>query len=106
MKWPFIDDSLLDYIIKLRSKIYWRRSVMFGVMNHLNVSVCEDAEDAVEQGFIYHGETYAPIEIEKVVVVKNGTANGHSTVDFVLCDEKGNKFVVMVTGNLLKMLPL
>lgn len=76
----------------------------FGVMNRLDVVMCEDAEDAVSKGFKYDHPIKA-VEIEKVVVVLNGTESGRTTVDLLLHDQDGNQFVVMVTGNLLKSIP-
>jgi len=78
---------------------------MFGMMNHLSVHICEDANDASEKGHVYTQPQYQSVEIEKVVVVRQGTVEGNSTVDLVLHDGKGNKFVVMLTGNLLKSIP-
>lgn len=77
---------------------------MFGVMNHLNIVVCKDAEEATEKGFHYRDPVKA-VEIEKVVVVQQGTVGGNSTVDIILRDKDGNQFVTMVTGNLLKSIP-
>ena len=77
----------------------------FGVMNTLDVTVCEDGEDAASKGFVYTDGDYKAVEIDKVVVVRNGTVEGNSTVDLVLKDADGNKFVVMVTGFLLKSIP-
>jgi hypothetical protein len=79
---------------------------MFGIMQHLNVTVCDDATDAANKGFVYKRPDYKPVNITKVVVVRDGTLMGNSTVDLVMEDEHGNKFVVMVTGRLLKSLPL
>ena len=76
----------------------------FGMMQHLNIHICEDANDAIQKGHIYREGTKA-IEIDKVVVVRKGTEGGNSTVDLVLKDQEGNTFVVMVTGNLLKSIP-
>ena len=76
----------------------------FGVMNHLEIHVCKDANEAVEKGHIYRGPIKA-VEIDKVVVVQSGTVEGNSTVDLVLKDKEGNKYVVMVTGRLLKSIP-
>lgn len=77
---------------------------IFGVMSHLGVVVCEDVDDAIAQGYIYRSPIVG-VEIEKVVVVKNGTDEGNSTVDFLMRDEHGNQYVVMVTGTLLKSIP-
>jgi hypothetical protein len=79
---------------------------MFGVMQQLNVVVCKDAESAVAAGFDYKNKNIDPVEIKHVVVVQDGTQDGHPTVDFVLKDRDGNEYVVMVTGRLLKALPL
>lgn len=77
---------------------------MFGVMNSLDVVICEDADDAIAKGYDY-GPDFNRIEIQKVVVVKNGTAAGKSTADLIIVDENGNKSVVMLTGALLKAIP-
>jgi len=77
----------------------------FGVMNHLDVVICKDAADAVEKGFVYEPDKFAPVEIDKVVVVRSGTERGNATVDLILKDKDGKQFVVMVTGNLLKSIP-
>jgi len=77
---------------------------MFGVMQHLDVVVCKDADEATQKGYVYRDGIKA-VEIDKVVVVREGTQAGNSTVDLILKDEQGNKFVVMVTGNLLKSIP-
>lgn len=74
--------------------------------NHLDVTICADADDAKAQGFDYAAAgTFKPIEVEKVVVVRNGTQAGNATVDFVLKDDSGQRFVFMVTGRLLKSIP-
>lgn len=76
----------------------------FGCMQHLKVTVCQDADDAIKKGFVYRAPI-KPVEIDNVVVVRNGTEGNNSTVDLLLKDEDGNQFVVMLTGNLLKSIP-
>lgn len=80
----------------------------FGVMQRLNVVLCKDAQHAIDLGYnqVEEYQHATPVEIEKVVIVRDGTATGNPTVDLVLHDQAGNKFVVMVTGRLLKALPL
>lgn len=78
--------------------------------NHLNITICEDAADAIAKGFNWAApqpgeQPVKPIEVQKVVVVRNGTQAGNPTVDFVLQDETGQRFVFMVTGALLKAIP-
>jgi hypothetical protein len=79
---------------------------MFGIMQHLNVVLCEDATDAADKGFVYKRPEYKPVNITRVVVVKTGTVGNNPTVDLVMEDEEGNKSVVTVTGRLLRSLPL
>lgn len=76
----------------------------FGMMQHLNIHICENAEDAIQKCHVYR-EGVKAVEIDKVVVVRKGTEGGNSTVDLVLKDREGNTFVVMLTGNLLKSIP-
>ena len=74
---------------------------------HLNVEICGDADDAIARGYDWKAVTPAvkPIEVQKVIVVRQGTQAGNATVDFLLEDESGQRFVFMVTGNLLKSIP-
>jgi len=76
----------------------------FGVMNHLDIVLCKNSDEAIEKGFMYRAPIKAVV-IEKVVVVRAGTEEGNSTVDLLLKDQDGNQFVVMLTGNLLKSIP-
>lgn len=76
------------------------------IHNALTVEICANAEEAIEKGFDWAKQPdIKPIEVKKVVVVRNGTVAGNATVDFVLEDESGQRFVFMVTGNLLKAIP-
>jgi hypothetical protein len=77
----------------------------FGLMRHLNLVVCESPEEAVEKGFKYSDETHTLVNVENVVIVRNGMQSGAASVDFVMEDKDGNKYVFMVTGNLLKSIP-
>lgn len=78
-----------------------------GPQLHLRVVVCEDADDAIARGFDYaaQGDKFKPIEIETAVVVTNGTEAGNPTVDLVLVDQAGQRYVVMLTGALIKLIP-
>lgn len=78
---------------------------MFGIMNYLDIEICENADEAALKGYVYSYDEYKPIEITKVVVVRKGTEEGNPTVDLILQDQEGNKFVVMITGKLLKLIP-
>lgn len=74
---------------------------------HLHVHVFPTAEEAKAAGFNYsERDDFKPIQVTDVVVVQNGTEEGRSTVDFVLEDESGQKFAFMVTGRLLRAIPV
>lgn len=79
---------------------------MFGVNQHLNLIVFENAAEAAQNGFDYRNKEIKPVEISRVVIISKGTKNGNSTVDLILRDQQGNEYVTMVTGNLIKSLPL
>lgn len=76
------------------------------ITQHLQISICDDAADVIARGFDWKAATpkVKPIEVTQVVVVRKGTQSGNATVDFVLTDDTGQRFVFMITGNLLKTL--
>lgn len=78
-----------------------------GPQQHLSVTLCWDAADAIARGFDYaaQGDKFKPMEIETAVVVANGTESGRPTVDLVLIDQTGQRYVVMLTGALIKSIP-
>ena len=77
------------------------------IHSHLSVAICTDDADAVANGYDWNAAEPAvlPIEIKKIVVVRKGTEGGNATVDFLLQDHTGQRYVFMVTGNLLKSIP-
>ena len=77
----------------------------FGLMQHLDISVVADADEATSRGFVYGTREFTAVEIEKVVVVRNGMQSGKPSVDLILKDETGKRYVVMITGALLKSIP-
>ena len=74
------------------------------VMQHVDITVCEDAADATAKGYIYH-DGVIPLQIKKCVVVKNGTVGGNPTVDFIMEDEEGKRYVFLITHALLQSIP-
>ncbi len=76
--------------------------------NHLNIRICDDAQDAIQQGFnwVVHPTPPKPVEITQVVIIRKGTENGNPTVDFVMKDDTGQRYVFMITGALLRALPI
>lgn len=74
------------------------------VTKSLQVTICQDAQEAIDKGYQY-GADYAPLQITSAVIVRNGTESGKPTVDLILKDADGNKYVAMLTGALLKSIP-
>lgn len=78
-----------------------------GLNLNLPISIYESVDEAVAKGLDYSKQDPRPtaLQIDQVNVVKGGTEAGNSTVDIVLVDENGNKYVTMVTSALLKNIP-
>lgn len=78
------------------------------VCTDLQVFVFDNPESASAQGFdrLNKYRDTKPLRIEQAVVVHKGMESGAPTVDLVLTDAQGNKYVTVVTGNILKSLPL
>ncbi|GAC1664453.1 MAG: hypothetical protein PVS3B2_00100 [Candidatus Dormibacteraceae bacterium] len=76
------------------------------IHRHLSITLCPSVEDAIAQGFNWAEQTdVKPIEVEKVVVVRGGMESGRASVDFVLRDASGQRYVFMVTRALLQSIP-
>lgn len=76
------------------------------ITQYISVTICRDAEEATDRGFVYHKNEYTALRISHAVVVQKGTEKGNPTVDLILVDETGKQYMTMVTGNLLKSIPL
>lgn len=82
------------------------------VHTHLTSNIFANASDAIDAGFFYDDtddpkkqyKDVKPIRIERVVVVREGTQGRKPTLDFILQDETGQRYVFMITGALLKPL--
>lgn len=68
--------------------------------NSLDVRVFNDPAEAPT----FREPEFRAIEIKHANIVRNGTERGRSTVDLVLEDGKGQKYMMMITGRLVKML--
>ena len=77
----------------------------FGIVDQLQIAICENPEQAAAAGFTYPADAVKMVEVIRVVVIKQGTVNGNSTVDFLMEDEDGQHYLVMMTGNLIKGIP-
>jgi len=76
------------------------------IHQHLSITVCDGAADAIAKGFNWADDASVhPIEVERVIVVRGGMESGRASVDFVLRDGTGKRFVFMVTRALLQSIP-
>jgi hypothetical protein len=50
----------------------------------------------------YNRPEFKHAEVTEAVLVRNGTAAGSPTVDLVFTDEKGQKYISMITAKLLQ----
>lgn len=72
----------------------------FGAQNILQMQVVSGPDQAPT----YQSPQYRAVEIELALIIKNGTQSGKPTVDLVLADESGNRYVVLITGALIQNL--
>lgn len=68
--------------------------------NDLTIQLCQTVADAPK----YDKPEYLYATLKKAVVVREGTKQGNDTVDLIFIDEKGQKYVTMITAKLLKQL--
>ena len=80
------------------------KQTMFGIIDHLNIAICRDVDDAIAQGYVYRSPM-KPLNVAKVVVVRNGCESGRVTVDFLCADEQGGQYHFMITSRLLQSIP-
>ncbi len=67
--------------------------------NNLKVKVVhlDDAPD-------YDSAEWTAVELDSALVIQEGTVKGKPTVDLMFADDRGNKYVAMVTGAIVKQL--
>lgn len=71
---------------------------MHPATNVLDIRLADTPQDAPK----YHAKEYKAANLKQVVVVGKGTRDGNPTVDFVFEDEKGQKYIAMLTGALVE----
>ena len=81
-------------------------SIVNGLNNSINLVICDGAQDAIDKGYDYNTwePKPKPLNIDKTVLVHGGMQSGAPSYDLVLVDEQGNKYLTVITGNLLGML--
>lgn len=73
--------------------------------NHVRLIICENAQDAIDKGYVYREPDYKGAVLETIVVVRGGMESGKSSVDLVFKDESGQRHVALLPTTLLKMIP-
>ena len=69
---------------------------------HLDIEVFKSPVEAPS----FKEPEHKGIRIEKANIVRNGTESGLSTVDLILVDESGQKYMMMITGRLIHSLDI
>lgn len=69
-------------------------------MNSLSIKQFQSPNEAPK----FTRPEFAAAKIDCVNIVRKGTEEGRSTVDLVFQDEKGQKYIVMLTGRLIHSL--
>lgn len=70
-------------------------------MQHIDLRLCRTPQDAIKAGFVYREPEYKKAEITSAVVVGVGTVGGNPTVDLIFTGPDGQKYVALITANLL-----
>lgn len=66
--------------------------------NHVSIKIFNSPKDAPH----YTLPEYKGASVDEAVIVRKGTEGGNDTVDLIFTDESGQKYVTMITGNILK----
>lgn len=67
------------------------------ITNNLSITIADTYKDAPNYG----ADTCA-VKIDKCIVVKKGMTSGMPSIDLQMTDENGNKYVALMTGNILE----
>lgn len=72
-------------------------------MQKLGIMIFQSPSEAPNYNdLLAKGEKISALTLTDAYIVKNGTEGGKATIDLLLTDDKGNKFVSMITANLLR----
>jgi hypothetical protein len=69
-------------------------------INHINIQICNSTQEA--PNYNTNGQGIKPANLDTAIIVKNGTIEGNPTVDLQFTDKDGNRYIAMITANLLK----
>jgi len=67
-------------------------------MDMLKITLCANPAEAPN----YESPEYEAVTLESTVVVGKGTAAGNPTVDLILTNEQGQKYMALVKGSFLE----
>jgi len=68
-------------------------------MQDLKIKICNSPEEAPNYR---EQKGFTSVKWEEAIIVRNGTEEGRTTVDLILKDEKGNKYIAMITGRIVQ----
>lgn len=71
-------------------------------MQALSIKICNTVEEA--PNYNTNGEGFKTAFLERGIIVRRGTVEGHDTIDLQFKDEDGNKYVALIPARLLKSL--
>lgn len=49
-----------------------------------------------------YDDSFKMLKVDKVIITKDGMESGSPSLDFQLTDEDGNKYLVLMTGNIFR----
>jgi hypothetical protein len=68
---------------------------------HLAITICKDAAEAAKEGYVYTNGDYVGVQMVRAVIVLNGMESGGASVDLLFEDEKGQKYMTIISARLL-----
>lgn len=68
--------------------------------NHIAIKVVASPDEA--PNYNTDGQGIKAASLDTAIIVKNGTEGGNATIDLQFTDDKGQRYVAMITANLLK----
>lgn len=71
-------------------------------MTIISSSVSITVADSVDDAPVYKEPAFKGVRVTNCVIVPRGTVQGHPTIDLVMHDDSGNRYVSMMTGSMLE----
>ena len=71
-------------------------------MTIISSSISITVADSVDTAPKYEWHDFKGVKITNCVIIPRGTVQGKPTIDLVMHDDSGNKYVSMMTGGMLE----